>query len=153
MAEPTKHNMATSVDKAAILEAYNEVMADSNAGVEWAFMAFNEDNKMVVKAKGKEFDDFKKNFAADERGFGYIKVQTGDELSKRSKFVFCTWVGPNVSVMKKAKMSTDKALLKDIIQNISVELQPEDVSEVSVDAFTTACVKAGGANYGTGKRD
>ena len=30
-----QHNMATSVDKAAILEAYNEVMADSNAGVEW----------------------------------------------------------------------------------------------------------------------
>ena len=27
-----------------------------------------------------------------------------------------TWVGPNVSVMKKAKMSTDKALMKDIIQ-------------------------------------
>ena len=42
-------------------------------------------------------------------------VQTGDEMSKRSKFVFCTWVGPNVSVMKKAKMSTDKALLKEII--------------------------------------
>ena len=41
--------------------------------------------------------------------------QTGDEMSKRSKFVFCTWVGPNVSVMKKAKMSTDKALLKEII--------------------------------------
>ena len=30
-----QHNMATSVDKAAILEAYNEVMGDSNAGVEW----------------------------------------------------------------------------------------------------------------------
>ena len=27
-----------------------------------------------------------------------------------------TWVGSNVSVMKKAKMSTDKALMKDIIQ-------------------------------------
>ena len=27
-----------------------------------------------------------------------------------------TWVGPNVSVMKKAKMSTDKALMKDVIQ-------------------------------------
>ena len=27
-----------------------------------------------------------------------------------------TWVGPSVSVMKKAKMSTDKALLKDVIQ-------------------------------------
>ena len=42
--------------------------------------------------------------------------QTGDEMSKRCKFVFVTWVGPSVSVMKKAKMSTDKALMKDIIQ-------------------------------------
>ena len=37
-------------------------------------------------------------------------------MSKRAKFVFVTWVGPSVSVMKKAKMSTDKALMKDIIQ-------------------------------------
>ena len=37
-------------------------------------------------------------------------------MSKRAKFVLVTWVGQNVSVMKKAKMSTDKALLKDIIQ-------------------------------------
>ncbi len=42
--------------------------------------------------------------------------QTGDELSKRAKFLFVTWVGPSVSVMKKAKMSTDKALMKEIIQ-------------------------------------
>ena len=45
-------------------------------------------------------------------------LQTGDEMSKRAKFVFVTWVGPSVSVMKKAKMSTDKALMKDIIQVI-----------------------------------
>ena len=37
-------------------------------------------------------------------------------MSKRSKFVFLTWVGSNVSVMKKAKMSTDKLLMKEIIQ-------------------------------------
>ena len=42
--------------------------------------------------------------------------QTGDELSKRSKFVFVTWIGPNVSVMKKAKMGTDKAFVKEVIQ-------------------------------------
>ena len=43
-------------------------------------------------------------------------LQTGDEMSKRAKFVLVTWVGPEVSVMKKAKMSTDKALMKDICQ-------------------------------------
>ena len=52
--------------------------------------------------------------------FGFF-LQTGDEMSKRSKFVFVTWVGPSVSVMKKAKMSTDKALMKDVIQ---VRMEP-----------------------------
>ena len=40
-------------------------------------------------------------------------------MSKRSKFVFCTWIGPNVSVMKKAKMGTDKAFVKEVIQVIN----------------------------------
>lgn len=39
----------------------------------------------------------------------------GDEMSKRKKFMFVTWVGPNVSVINRAKMSTDKAIIKDII--------------------------------------
>ena len=71
--------------------------------------------------------------------------QTGDEMSKRSKFVFCTWVGPNVSVMKKAKMSTDKALLKDIITNLSVELLVESAGEFTLEHFKSEVDKAGGA--------
>ena len=74
-----------------------------------------------------------------------------------------TWVGPNVSVMKKAKMSTDKALMKDIIQvgdafkllslrqlffqNLSVEMQCENANEISMDRFKTEVDKAGGAKY------
>ena len=36
-------------------------------------------------------------------------------MSKRQKFLFLTWIGKQVGVMKKAKMSTDKALVKNII--------------------------------------
>lgn len=147
----TRHNMATSVDKDAIKEAYNEVMADKN-GVEWAAFTFT-DNKLGVTATGEDFDSFKTHFGPDDRGFGYIKIMTGDEMSKRSKFVFLTWVGPNVSVMKKAKMSTDKALMKEIIQNLSVELQIENANEFSMDHFKAEVDKAGGARYGTGVRD
>jgi len=139
----TPHNMATAVDKEAIKEAYNEVMADKN-GVEWAAFTFT-DNKLGVTATGDDFDSFKSHFGPDDRGFGYIKIMTGDEMSKRSKFVFCTWVGPNVSVMKKAKMSTDKALMKEIIQNLSVELQIENANEFSMDHFKAEVDKAGGA--------
>jgi hypothetical protein len=41
--------------------------------------------------------------------------QMGDEMSKRQKFLFLTWVGPSVGVIKRAKMSTDKAMVKEII--------------------------------------
>jgi len=145
LTNPRKHNMATSVDKDAIKEAYNEVMADKN-GVEWAAFTFT-DNKLGVTATGEDFDSFKTHFGPDDRGFGYIKIMTGDEMSKRSKFVFLTWVGPNVSVMKKAKMSTDKALMKEIIQNLSVELQIENANEFSMDHFKAEVDKAGGARY------
>ena len=107
---------------------------------------FDEGNRLGVTATGSDFTGFKSYFGTDERGFGYIRIkvkysgkyfqtfcplcsssniqsstclllfQTGDEMSKRAKFVLVTWVGPGVSVMKKAKMSTDKALMKDIIQ-------------------------------------
>merc|ERR1712172_220617 len=148
---PIKHNLATRVDKAAIMEAYNDVMADNN-NIEWAAFTFS-DNKLGVAAKGVDFAEFKSHFGADDRGFGYIKITTGDEMSKRSKFVFCTWVGPNVSVMKKAKMSTDKALLKDIITNLSVELLVESAGEFTLEHFKAEVDKAGGARYGTGVRD
>jgi len=149
---PRKHNLATTVDKEKVLAAYTDVMSDQKADINWAFFNYT-DSTIGVKATGKEFSDFKTHFTPDDRGFGYIKITTGDELSKRSKFVFCTWIGPNVSVMKKAKMGTDKAFVKEVIQNISVELQPESLSEVDASYFETECRKAGGANYGTGKRD
>merc|ERR1712123_561717 len=80
LTNPRKHNMATAVDKEAIKEAYNEVMADKN-GVEWAAFTFT-DNKLGVTATGDDFDSFKTHFGPDDRGFGYIKIMTGDEMSK-----------------------------------------------------------------------
>merc|ERR1711981_46928 len=148
----TKHNMSTAVDKDAIRQAYDDVRSDTSE-TEWAVFKFDEGNRLGVTATGKEFADFKNHFENDDRGFGYIRIKTGDEMSKRAKFVLVTWVGQNVSVMKKAKMSTDKALLKDIIQNTSVEFQLENHGEFSADHFKMQVDKASGARYGTGVRD
>lgn len=71
--------------------------------------------RIVCSGKGQDFGDFREQFSNNERAFGYIRLQTGDEMSKRQKFLFVTWVGPEVSVIQRAKMSTDKSLMKDII--------------------------------------
>ena len=33
-----------------------------------------KDNKLGVTAKGSQFNEFKSQFGADDRGFGYIKI-------------------------------------------------------------------------------
>lgn len=48
--------------------------------------------------------------------YGYVRFETGDEMSRRAKFAFITWIGPNVSPLKKAKVSTDKAFVKEIVR-------------------------------------
>ncbi len=49
------------------------------------------------------------------RLFGFVRLTMGDEMSKRAKFVLITWCGDEVGALKRAKMSTDKLLIKDII--------------------------------------
>ena len=39
-------------------------------------------------------------------------------MSKRKKFIFLTWIGQDVGVIQRAKMSTDKAIIKDVL-NVS----------------------------------
>ena len=51
----------------------------------------------------------------DERLYGFARVDTGDEMSKRVKFVLVTWVGVNVGALKRAKMSIDKSVVKTVI--------------------------------------
>lgn len=37
-------------------------------------------------------------------------------MSKRAKFTLITWIGEGVSGLQRAKISTDKAIVKEIVQ-------------------------------------
>lgn len=148
---PRKMPMATSLDKEMIREAYEDVRSNLT-DTEWAIFKFDS-SEIYCDGKGSGFDDFQKNFIDNERAFGYIRIQMGDEMSKRSKFLFITWIGPDVGVMQRAKMSTDKSIIKDIINNFAAELQIESDAEMDLEHFKDVLNRAGGANYGTGIRE
>lgn len=74
--------------------------------------------RIICTERGQCFEDFRQQFGDNERAFGYIRIQMGDEMSKRKKFIFLTWIGQDVGVIQRAKMSTDKALIKDVL-NVS----------------------------------
>lgn len=149
--KPRKMALPTSLDKEAIREAYEDIRSNLTDN-EWAVFKF-DGLKIVCSAKGIGFDEFCAEFQDNERAFGYIRIQMGDEMSKRSKFLFLTWIGPEVGVMQRAKMSTDKSIIKDVINNFAVELQVETSADLNLEMFKEHLNKAGGANYGTGVRE
>ncbi|XP_066245135.1 uncharacterized protein [Euwallacea similis] len=149
-APPRKGALSTNLDERSVKQAYQDVRHDGSE-TQWAVFKF-EGPTIVTSAIGTDFGEFRTQFGDDERAFGYIRVQTGDELSKRAKFLLVTWVGPQVSVLKRAKMSTDKALIKDILSNFAVELQTENIGDINLPNFEAVLDRAAGAHYGTGIR-
>jgi len=141
--------MAT-IDREALNEAYNDVR-DDKTETKWAVFKYN-DTGIGHDCSGTEFEDFQSKFTDEERAFGFLRVETGDEMSKRAKFTFITWIGNQVSPLKKAKVSTDKGHVKQIIQNFAKELMISDLNDLEEDLIKQEVQKAGGANYGTGAR-
>jgi len=143
--------MTTTLDKDNMLAAYEDVRNDSS-DTAWAVFKF-EGTSVIVDSTGVDYEEFETKFGDDERAFGFVRVFTGDELSRRAKFTLITWCGCDVSPLKRAKMSTDKPLIKTVVQSVAVEIQTSEKEEITYDAVKSELCKVGGANYGTGARD
>ncbi|XP_072551702.1 coactosin-like protein [Salminus brasiliensis] len=137
--------MATRIDKEACREAYN-LVRDDNSDINWA--AFKYEGSMIVPSgHGTDYADFKSQCTDDVRLFGFVRITTGDAMSKRAKFTLITWIGENVSGLQRAKISTDKTLVKDVVQNFAKEFMVSDIRELEEDYIRNELKKAGGANY------
>lgn len=79
--------------------------------------AYEGNNKIVVKGSGSGgLEELKGHLEDDAVQYGYLRVVSGDSESKRSKFVFISWVGERVGPLKRAKVSVHKAGVKSVIQ-------------------------------------
>lgn len=79
----------------------------------------------------------------------FVRVQTGDDLSSRAKFCLITWVGEKVSPLQKARVSTDKAVLKGVVRDFSVEVFANTLAECEEEHIMKMVIKNMGANYGS----
>jgi len=132
-----------------IAEAYNEVRNDKSDTL-WLVCTY-EGNSVTLKETGEDYDDMYKYFTDDDRAFAFLRVIMGDELSKRAKFAFIQWTGPNVGALKKAKCGTDKAEVKRVITSFAVELMADTKDDIKMETIRDELQRAGGANYGDGR--
>lgn len=105
-------------------------------------------DKIVLEASGQGgLTDLAAHFNEDACQFAYLRVTTGDEESKRAKFVFIAWTGPKAAILRKAKVSVHKANVKQIFRDFAVETQFSEQDDIDEQKLIQTVVKAGGANY------
>ncbi|XP_025115411.1 coactosin-like protein [Pomacea canaliculata] len=143
--------MAT-IDKQEVHEAYEDVRNDETP-TNWLMLRYADDNSITLAGKGEDYDDLRNSLGENDRAFAFVRITMGDELSKRAKFALITWAGSNVGGIKRAKMSTAKIVVKQVIKSFAAEINATDHAEVTLDVVKDVLLKAGGANYGTGVRE
>ena len=134
--------------------AYQDVRKDSTPTT-WAVFGYQgKSNKIVVQATGSSgWEEFVAAFKDDEAQYGFYRFITGDSESKRAKFLFVSWVGANVGRLVRARVSVHKANVKEIIRDYAAEVHAEERAELDEEKVRDKVVKAGGAAYGTGRRE
>ena len=75
-------------------------------------------DNLALHAKGSGgLNELVQNLSEDQAAFAYCRVNvSNDELSVRTKFIFITWIGKNVKVLRKAKLSVHVSDVKRVLQ-------------------------------------
>lgn len=140
------------VKEDAIRQAYEDVRSDST-DTTWLVCKYDTDGTIDVDCCGESYEELLQQLGDEDRAFAFVRLILGDELSKRAKFAFITWTGPQVNGLKRAKISPDKTQVKRIITSFAAEITADNKGEVELNVVRELLLKAGGANYGTGQRD
>ena len=80
------------------------------------------------------------------------------DSSSTTQFIFVTWIGPNVRVMRKARISVQSADVKNVLRQFSIEVPAsslEDLDEVrflllgyvGIELMKMVGTNRGGASY------
>eukprot|EP00123_Amoebidium_parasiticum_P005353 comp16563_c0_seq1/m.14660 comp16563_c0_seq1/g.14660 ORF comp16563_c0_seq1/g.14660 comp16563_c0_seq1/m.14660 type:complete len:218 (-) comp16563_c0_seq1:426-1079(-) len=133
----------------AVTEYVQDVRNDSTE-TNWAVFAV-EGKSVVAKAKGSTGrEGLLEEFKNENVQYALLRTISGDQESRRTKFVFITWIGPNVSALQKGKAATLKSTVVPVVGQFHIEVQTDDKKFLTEEEITKKLKAAGGADYDTG---
>ena len=86
---------------------------------------------LTLKASGESHDDLLAQLDDGHIHYIFVRIGTGDEMSKRSKFVLIYWVGEKVKPMRKGSVSTHKSFVKEVVTDYALELTATEPSDLA----------------------
>ncbi|KAH3762659.1 actin binding protein [Pelomyxa schiedti] len=126
------------VSDPAIVEAYKEIRKNGSA-TNWMTLDYETPKRIKFCAKGEGgIDEMVASLPEDQVRYGYARVEfthSGDELTKRVKFVFFSWGPPRAPALRKGNMSVHLPAVKEVLRDSSISLQASVPEEISADVI------------------
>ncbi|ORY25712.1 hypothetical protein BCR39DRAFT_543048 [Naematelia encephala] len=139
-----------------IEEAYELIRKDDN-DTNWLLLDYESDksNTLHLTATGSGgLAEFTAALQPSRASFGYVRVKyANDEHSFREKFCLVIWIGEEVKVMRRARVSIHTADVKNVLRAYSIEVSASSLADLKEADIVQRMRKAGGANYDRAKFD
>uniref|UniRef100_A0A8H7K400 ADF-H domain-containing protein n=1 Tax=Bionectria ochroleuca TaxID=29856 RepID=A0A8H7K400_BIOOC len=114
--------------------------------------AGDRSSRLVLFAEGKNgLDELKDKLVDNQVLYGYQRIEyNNDTESKRVKFVVIVWIGPEVKVMRRARVSVEKG---GVIEKLGphATVDASDRGDIVRDDLVKQLRKNGGADYNGGR--
>jgi len=139
---------ATIPTSAGVVEAINDVRSDKSE-TNWVVTSYEDNDtkkplKLLASGNGG-VDDLVNHLTPDLIAYVFIRIIDIIEGIKTVKFAFITFIGPDVSIMKKAKVSTNKGGVTALFNPSHVSLEISTTNEISDEKLLSTIQEASGS--------
>lgn len=117
----------------------------------YMILTYESKNKIVCKKTGAgDIDALHSDLSDDEVQYVLFRFISGDQESKRTKFIFLCFIGPNVGGLTKGRVAAHKPDVLRLLGQSHVQVSSDDRDDFSATAIADKIKKASGANYDLG---
>ncbi|KAK1757988.1 hypothetical protein QBC47DRAFT_294822 [Echria macrotheca] len=144
----------SGADAPEILAAYEAVRSDKD-DTNWLLISYAgaTGSQLTLSKTGTGgLDELAASLDDGQVQYAYVRVEyANDAESKRIKFAFVVWIGPNTKVMRKARAGIEAGNVKKVLAHHSIQVDAGERRDLDEKEIVSRLRKAGGADYNGGR--
>jgi len=148
--------MAVDLTDSSLRTAWDD-LTSKEGKTNWILFSFENDKSIKLTTSGTGsggLDELKSSLSEDHIHYGAFRVIGVDRRensveSRRPKFIWFTWIGSRVSVLKKARVSTQKPDLAKFFQSAQLNFELSSADDLSKNEVGKRLLASGGAHKPT----
>ena len=140
--------MGLNLTDSAIAQAWTDIRSDDSA-TNWLLVGYDENQKDTMKLVGSGsggMAELKTHLDANQVLYGIFRVIGVDQDSRRTKYVFVTFIGSALSPLKRARTSTHKSALAQYFNGFHVEIYAASEDDLTEDDIVARLNSSTGAH-------